>query len=133
MKHSFIKYLYSYRLWDPVVEHINRSIQIVLQYIYIYICGGTWRRSWLSDYATSWKVAGWIPDGVIGIFHWHNPTGRTVALGLTRSVAEMSTRNISWGWRWAVRRADNLTTFMCRLSWNLGASTSWNPLDTSGL
>ena len=26
-----------------------------------------------------------------------------------------------------MRRADNLTTFMCRLSWNLGASTSWNP------
>jgi len=26
-----------------------------------------------------------------------------------------------------VRRADNLTTFMCRLSWNLAASTSWNP------
>jgi len=23
--------------------------------------------------------------------------------------------------------ADNLITFMCRLSWNLGASTSWNP------
>jgi hypothetical protein len=27
-----------------------------------------------------------------------------------------------------VRRADNLTSFMCRLSGNLGASTSWNPL-----
>jgi len=26
-----------------------------------------------------------------------------------------------------VRRADNPTTFMCRLSWNLGTSTSWNP------
>jgi hypothetical protein len=26
-----------------------------------------------------------------------------------------------------VRRADNLTTFMCRLSRNLGASNSWNP------
>jgi hypothetical protein len=25
-----------------------------------------------------------------------------------------------------VSRADNLTTFMCRLSINLGASTSWN-------
>jgi hypothetical protein len=25
-----------------------------------------------------------------------------------------------------MRRADNLTTFMCRLSWNLEASTSWN-------
>jgi hypothetical protein len=26
-----------------------------------------------------------------------------------------------------VSRADNLTTSMCRLSWNLRASTSWNP------
>ena len=26
-----------------------------------------------------------------------------------------------------VRRADNLTTFMYQLSWNLWASTSWNP------
>ena len=26
-----------------------------------------------------------------------------------------------------MRRADNLTTFMCWLSWNLGASVSWNP------
>jgi len=30
-----------------------------------------------------------------------------------------------------MRRADNLTTFMCLLSWNLGASTSWNPLGLS--
>ena len=26
-----------------------------------------------------------------------------------------------------MRKADNLTTFMCRLSSNLGASSSWNP------
>jgi len=26
-----------------------------------------------------------------------------------------------------VCKAHNLTTFMCRLFWNLGASTSWNP------
>ena len=31
------------------------------------------------------------------------------------------------GQRRPVRRTDNLTTFMCRMSWNLGASTSWNP------
>jgi hypothetical protein len=30
-------------------------------------------------------------------------------------------------WRWPVCWADKLTTFMCRLSWNLGASTSRNP------
>ena len=29
--------------------------------------------------------------------------------------------------KWPVCRADNLTTFMCRLYWNLGASTPWNP------
>jgi len=25
--------------------------------------------------ATSWKVAGWIPDGVTGIFYRHNSSG----------------------------------------------------------
>jgi len=33
----------------------------------------------------------------IGIFHWHNPSGRTLALGLTQPLTEMSTRNISLG------------------------------------
>ena len=36
--------------------------------------------------------------------------------GLTQSLTEMSTMNISWGYMWPVRRAENLTTFMCRLS-----------------
>ena len=47
--------------------------------------------------------------------------------GSTQPLTEMSTRNIFWGLRRPVRRADNLTTFMCRLSWNLGTSTSRNP------
>ena len=34
---------------------------------------------------------------VIAIFHWHNPSGRTMAQGLTQPLTEMSTRNISWG------------------------------------
>jgi hypothetical protein len=46
---------------------------------------------------TNRKVAGSIPDGVIGIFHWHNPSGRTMVLGSTQPLTEMSTRNISWG------------------------------------
>jgi len=33
--------------------------------------------------------------------------------------------------QWHVRRADNLTTFMYLLSWNLEASTSWNPQSPS--
>jgi hypothetical protein len=56
-----------------------------------------WWRSWLRHCATSQKVAGSITDGVTGIFHWHNPSSRTVALGLTQPLSEMSTRNISRG------------------------------------
>ena len=55
------------------------------------------------------------------------PSDRTLALGSTKPLTEMSIRNISWAYRPPVRRTDKLTTFMCRLSWNLGASTSWNP------
>jgi hypothetical protein len=42
------------------------------------------------------KVAGLIPGSVIGIFYLHNLSGRTMALGLTQPLTEMSTRNISW-------------------------------------
>ena len=56
------------------------------------VCEGArcWWRSWLRHCATSRKVAGSIPDVVIGIFHWHNPTGRTMALRLTQLPTEMS-------------------------------------------
>jgi hypothetical protein len=59
--------------------------------------GVTRWRSWLRHCATSWRVVGSIPDGVIGILHWRNPYGHTVALGLTQPLTETSTRNISWG------------------------------------
>jgi hypothetical protein len=38
-----------------------------------------------------------ISGGVIGIFQWLNPSGRTVALGSTQPVTEISTSNPSWG------------------------------------
>jgi len=50
-----------------------------------------------KHYATNRQVAGSIPDGVIGIFQCHNPSGRTMTLGSTQSLTEMSTRCISWG------------------------------------
>jgi hypothetical protein len=53
--------------------------------------------SQLRHCATSRKVVGLIPDGVIWIFHWHNPSSHTRALGLNQSLTEMSTRNISCG------------------------------------
>jgi len=57
----------------------------------------TWWHIWLRHCATSRKVAGSIPDCAIGIFHSHNPSSHTMALGLTQPLTEMSTRIISWG------------------------------------
>jgi len=42
---------------------------------------------------TNRKVAGSIPAAVTGIFH---PSDRTMALGSTQPLTEMSTRSISW-------------------------------------
>ena len=56
-------------------------------YIYVYV--------YISIYIL--QPAGSIPDGVNGIFHWHNSSGRTMALRSTQPLTEMSTRNISWG------------------------------------
>jgi hypothetical protein len=52
-------------------------------------------RSWLSHCATNRTVAGLITVGVTWIFHLHKLCVRTVALGLTQPLTEMSTRNIS--------------------------------------
>ena len=43
------------------------------------------------------KALRYKPAGVIGIFQWHNPSGRNMALGSTHPLTEMSTRCISWG------------------------------------
>ena len=52
---------------------------------------------WLRCCATNRKVAVSIPDGVIGIIHWYNPSDRTMALRSTKPLSEMSTRSISRG------------------------------------
>jgi hypothetical protein len=48
-------------------------------------------------YATSRKVAGSIPDEVIGYFSLPNPSSHTMALGSTQPLTEISTRNIPGG------------------------------------
>jgi len=58
---------------------------------------GTQWSSWLRHCAISRKDAGSIPDSVIGIFHWYNPSGLTMNMGSTQSLKEMSTTIISLG------------------------------------
>jgi hypothetical protein len=58
---------------------------------------GTRWHSWLRHCATSRKVAVSIPNGVIGIFHWLNPSGRNMAPESSPHLTKLSTRSISWG------------------------------------
>jgi len=72
-----------------------------------------------------------IPCGVNGIFHWHNRPHYYP--GFDQPITELSTRNFYWRVKKAGQRADNLTTFTCQFSWNLGTLTSWNPEGLSRL
>jgi hypothetical protein len=54
---------------------------------------------WLRHCATNRMIASSIPDDVTGLLlcNEHNPSGRTIVLGSTQPLTEMSSRNISWG------------------------------------
>jgi hypothetical protein len=43
--------------------NLGKTIKMV-----VVSLGGTWKRSWLRHYASSWKVTGLIPGEVIGFF-----------------------------------------------------------------
>jgi hypothetical protein len=85
-------------------------------YLPVYSVLGTRWRSWVRHCAASPKFLGSISDGVIENFYGHNPSGRTMVVGLTQPLTEMSTRNISWG---------------VKAAGALGLTTSWNPMDLS--
>jgi hypothetical protein len=70
---------------------------------------GTLFHSSLRHYAIDRKVAGLILDEVIGFFNLPNPSSRTMALGSSQSLTEMSTRNLPGGKVWPEHKADNLT------------------------
>lgn len=63
------------------------------------------------------KVVGSIPDGVIRIFRWYEPSSHTMALGSAQPPTQIR----------LFPGADQLTTFMCQLPWNLRELTSWKP------
>ena len=77
--------------------YLYQSVSKGLYFVRVLVHIGTMVAQWLRCCATNWKVAGSIPNGVIGIFHWHNPSKCTMALGSTQPLTEMSTRRISWG------------------------------------
>jgi hypothetical protein len=55
------------------------------------------------------NVAGSISNKVIGGFNWPNPSSRTMALGSTQPLTELSTRNLPGGKGRPAPRADSFT------------------------
>jgi len=60
-------------------------------YYYYYYYWGTRCRRWLRQCSKAGRLRVRFP-----IVLWHNPSGRTMVLGLTQPLTEMSTRNICW-------------------------------------
>ena len=81
-----------------------------------------WWRSLLKHCATSRKAAGLIPDRVIGILQWLSPSGPGVD-----SSSDINYHEYFLGEKAACAQGWQLYHFHVWLSWNLGASTSWNP------
>jgi hypothetical protein len=63
----------------------------------------------LGHYAKTRKIARSSPDDVIGCFNRPNPSSRTMALKSTKSLTEMSTRNLPGCKGRPARRTDNFT------------------------
>jgi hypothetical protein len=76
----------------------------------------------MRHYARSRKVAVSIPDEVTGFFNSRNPSSRTMALGSTQSLTEISTRNLPGGKGRPGFKADNLTAICEPIVWKM-----WEP------
>jgi hypothetical protein len=87
----------------------------------------------MRHYATSGDVASSIPHGDIFHIRLYNPSGRTMALGFTQIVTEMSNKNIVWV---KEDRCVGLTTLLPSYTdflEILRSSTSWNSEASPGI
>jgi hypothetical protein len=87
---------------------------------------------------SSRKIAGSNPNEAIGCYIFPNSSSRTMALGSTQPLTEMSTSNIpggGGGGKGGPRvRLTTSPAFVSRLSReNMGASTSYNTVGLHGL
>jgi hypothetical protein len=96
-----INYFWLIRLrWPQTWESKRLAPTVILSFILICM-----QDMWTGGHAVAHLVEalrrkpegrGCDSRGAIGIFHWHNPSGCTMALRSSQSLTEISTSNISW-------------------------------------
>lgn len=59
---------------------------ILLIYLLLYLLRGKLQLSWFRHYTTSLKATGSIPDDIIGIFIWPDPSSCNTSLGSSQSL-----------------------------------------------
>jgi hypothetical protein len=81
--------------------NVWRVIYVLIRILNLYFDkeGGKWTT----------RIGGKVLIFVTGIFNLPNPPSRTMALGSTQPLTEMSTRNLPGGKGRTARKADNLT------------------------
>ena len=67
-----MKFFYYSSMKPPYTHNPSFSSTFIRQPKIFY-----WFQLPCLHYATNWQAAGSIPDGVIGIFQWHNPSCRS--------------------------------------------------------
>jgi hypothetical protein len=75
-------------IWLILDVEAHRQVEV---YLHIFLTSAL-----QGQFATNLKVAVLIPGGVIGIFHWCDPSGHTLSLSSTQPLTEMSNMGISW-------------------------------------
>jgi hypothetical protein len=87
----------TWRAWSLYLYHQAQGVPVIppnTGFPFRHLLRVIWYCSWLRHYAASQKATGSIPDEVIGIFKWPNPSSPTIALWSTQPLTEMSTRNL---------------------------------------
>ena len=81
-------------LWLEPIKYADIIVLIVLVVVVVVVVVGV--RGGAAGWGTALQVD--KSEGRGFDSRWcHNPSGRTMALGPTQPLTEMSTRNISWG------------------------------------
>jgi hypothetical protein len=109
--------------WDYKFIYIQIIIIIIIIITYLLTYLGHEVAQWLRHWATNQKVAGSIPNGGIGIFHWHNPSSRTMALEWTQPLTDPIFQNKSAYEGGKVVRPTHRATFTPR---NYSWCSSWS-------